>query len=142
MERRKNFRFEFEHPLLAEMRVIEVNKRKVNIGSISILVDNLSLGGLKIHSNSKLPIGSKLKLKFKFRLMDEILDLNGKLVWINEGNSKIHTYGVAFNMSEYESDILSPIINEMTILESQNKDVPDTDFVYDSPYVFFNKILE
>lgn len=141
-ERRKYYRFEFASSLLAEMRITEVNKRKVNVGSANILIGNISLGGVKILSSLKLPVGSNLKLKFKFYLMEESFDVNGSLVWINEERPEIFTYGVAFKISNFERDTLAPLINKMTVLEKQNKDIPDTEFINENPYAFLRKDLE
>lgn len=138
-ERRKYFRFEFQDPMIAKMKITEVNKRKVNVGSAEILIGNISLGGIKILSTLKLPVGSNIKFKFQFRLMDEPFDISGGLVWINEEKPKIFTYGVAFNISEQEMDKLSPIINKMTVLKGQNKEIPETEFINENPYLFLQR---
>src|SRR5699024_4698240 len=40
-ERRKYFRFAFPHHLPATMRITEVNRRKIDVGSANILVENI-----------------------------------------------------------------------------------------------------
>ncbi len=138
-ERRAYYRFEFPYSVLGEMTILEVNNKKVEIGSAGILIENISLGGLKILSSLNLPINSELKLRFKFKIMDEVFDIDGILVWKNNGRGTSYYYGVKFNMIIAGEDRLANVINQMTAIRKRKQEIPETDFIYEDAYVYLRK---
>lgn len=141
IERRKYFRFTFPFPLLAKLYITEVNNRQVNLGYATILVENISLSGLRFLSTFKLPVKSNFKLSFKLELMNELFDLEGALVYRNEDKPEIYAYGVSFNMNSSEQDELARIINRMTILTRSNQNIPNTEFIEENLYVYLRRNL-
>ncbi|WP_164670025.1 EAL domain-containing protein [Virgibacillus doumboii] len=135
-ERRSFYRLEFPSPVLGEMTIIEISKRKVNLGSANVLVEDIGLGGLKIVSSLKLPVNSAIKLKFKIELMGEEFLLDGQLAWKNEAKGDTFFYGIEFNISEPEEDRLAAVINKMSVLLKVNNDIPDTNFINQNPYAY------
>ncbi|PAV30827.1 hypothetical protein CIL05_03655 [Virgibacillus profundi] len=138
-ERRKFYRFEFPFSLRAEMAILEVNKRKVDLGSAEILIKNISLGGLKILSTLKLPINSNMKFRFHFTLMNEQFAIDGSLVWKNEGKGSTFYYGIKFDITDIEEDRLAGLMNKMTVLRKLNQEIPDTDFIHEDAYLYLSK---
>src|SRR5690625_402115 len=57
-ERRRYYRFPFPSHVPAKMHIIALNKQKVNIGYSTILMENISLGGIRFLSNLRLPVVS------------------------------------------------------------------------------------
>lgn len=139
--KRKYYRFEFTHYLLGEMEVVGINDKKVNAGVADVLVENLSIGGLKFISPLRLPVYSSIKFQFSFQLMGEFYDLTGMIVNMNEEADGIYSYGVAFDISESEKDRIAQAINKMTVLRKGNKTIPKTNFIKDSPGMFFKEEL-
>lgn len=140
-ERRKYFRFYFSTLLPAKMRITEVHHRKINIGAATILIENISIGGIRFLSSLKLPVISNMKLSFQFNIMNQYFDLDGSLVYKNEESKNIYAYGVSFQITEREKDKLAEIINKMTIMKRLNQAIPDTKFIEENPYSFLRKKL-
>lgn len=141
IERREFYRFEFPYSLLGNMTITEVNHRKVSLGATQILIENISLGGIKIVSLLKLPINSDMKFMFAFTLMNELFELEGTLIWKDEAKEDMFFYGVKFNLTVQDEDRLAPLINQMSALQRANKQIPDTDFVYEDSFSYLNKHL-
>ncbi|MFB4169983.1 EAL domain-containing protein [Virgibacillus sp. JSM 102003] len=138
-ERRSFYRLEFPTPALGEMTIIEVNEKKVNLGSAQVLVEDIGLGGLKILSSLKLPVNSTIKLTFNIELMGEDFQLSGLLVWKDEAKRDTFHYGIEFNISEHEEDRLAGVINKMSVLLRLNHTIPDTNFINQNPYTYIQK---
>ncbi|WP_164670241.1 EAL domain-containing protein [Virgibacillus doumboii] len=138
-ERRNYYRLEFPSPVLGEMTIIEINKRKVSLGSADVLIEDIGLGGLKIVSSLKLPVNSEIKLNFKVELIGEEFQLNGHLAWKNEAKGDTFFYGIEFNITESEEDRLAAVINKMSVLLRANNDIPDTNFINQNPYAYIRK---
>ncbi|MFD1849081.1 EAL domain-containing protein [Oceanobacillus bengalensis] len=138
-ERRESFRFDFPYPLLGEMKILEVNNRKVNLGSAKILIENLSIGGLKVLSTLRLPIHTNMKFNFTFQIMNETFHLSGTFVWKSQSKEETFFYGIAFDTTEQEQNRLAEIINKMTVLSNLNQEIPNTTFIYENTYAYLRK---
>src|SRR5690625_3664354 len=139
-ERREYFRFHFPGSLVAQMNVIELNKKKVNVGSTIILINNISLGGIKFFSFLKLPVNLDMILKFKFKIMDNEFLLKGIIVRCIEERAELFSYGVSFkNVSEVEKDKLAEVINRMTALHKMKEEIPETEITKLSPIKYLTK---
>ncbi|MEK4130830.1 EAL domain-containing protein [Solibacillus sp. FSL W8-0474] len=138
-ERRRFFRFEFSVPLLGQMTIGEVNGNKVQLGNTPIIIDNISLGGLKIHSNLKLPINTNMKFHIRFTLLYEEFELSGDLKWVNEEDNGLFSYGVATTLNRLAEDRLASVINKLSTLRRNNEKIPGTEFVYEDVQTYFRK---
>ncbi|WP_188454961.1 EAL domain-containing protein [Virgibacillus oceani] len=138
-ERRDYYRFDLPYALLGEMAIKEVNKRKVNLGSAQILIENISVGGLKMLSSLKLPVNSPMKFLFTFTLMNETFDLYGELSWKSEGKGDTFFYGIEFDTTDADKDRLANVINKMTVLRNLSQEIPDTDFIDGDPYLYLRR---
>lgn len=138
-ENRKFYRFELPLYIHGKMTIAEVNDHVVQVGSTSVLIENLSLGGIKVLSNLKLPVNSNMKFKFEFKVLNEVIEVFGKLRWIEDELQDVYSYGVIFNLNRSLEDNLSRLINRMTTLRITNQPIPNTEFIYDQVAQFFNK---
>lgn len=138
-ENRKFYRLELPLHIQGEMTIAEVNDQVVHIGSTPILIENLSLGGLRILSNLKLPVNSNMKFKFEFKVLGEVIELYGKLRWIEEEFPDVYSYGVLFKLNRALEDHLARLINQMTTLRINNQPIPNTEFVYEQVSNYFIK---
>lgn len=138
---RRYFRFEFfPNHVVAKMYITKTEDKQVNIGYAFILLENISIGGIRFLSNFKIPVVSALKLRFEFKMMGEWFNLDGKLVYQNKEADDLYAYGVSFNISEGEQHRLAKVINQMTVLRKLNEKIPDTDFVTEKPNVFLHNV--
>ncbi len=138
-ENRNFYRFELPFHLHGKMTIAEVNNQVVQVGSTPVLIQNLSLGGIKILSNLKLPVNSNMKFKFEFKVLNEVIEVHGKLRWIEDELQDVYSYGVLFGLNRTLEDNLARLINRMTTLRITNQPIPNTEFVYDQVTKFFNK---
>lgn len=138
-ENRKFYRFELPLYIHGKMTIAEVNDQVVQVGSTPVLIENLSLGGIKILSNLKLPVNSNMKFKFEFKVLGEVIEVHGHLRWIEDELQDVYSYGVIFNLNRTLEDHLARLINRMTTLRIKNQPIPNTEFVYDQVTKFFNK---
>lgn len=138
-ERRNYYRFTFPYSILGSMTVSEVNNKKVNLGQTKILIRDISLGGMKIKSNLKLPMNANIKYKFTFTLLGERIELLGKVCWQNKGRGDTSFYGIEFELNQKEEDRLAPIMNKMSTLQRENKEVSGMEYIYEDMFLFFTK---
>ncbi|MEN1967786.1 EAL domain-containing protein [Lentibacillus sp. N15] len=138
VERREYFRFTFPYYLKAKMRITEVNHKKVNLGYAAILIENISLGGIKILSPLRLPVNTAITFNFQLSLMNALFDVDGKLLWKNEGKADTFFYGIALTMGEKDKNRLAGILNKMTVLKKLNQEIPDTNFLKENPYAYLH----
>lgn len=135
-ERRNFYRLVFPAHVIGEMSIEEVNKRKVDLGSAQVLVEDIGLGGLKVLSTLKLPVNAAINFTFKVTLMDEKFNLQANLVWKNAAKGDAFYYGIKFDIGEHDEDRLASVINKMTVLLNLNQDIPDTPFIEGNPYTY------
>ncbi|QCR30868.1 EAL domain-containing protein [Lysinibacillus sp. SGAir0095] len=138
-ENRKYYRFELPFHIHGKMTIAEVNDQVVQVGSTPVLIENFSLAGIKILSNLKLPVNSNMKFKFEFKVLGEVIEVYGKLRWIEDELQDVYSYGVIFNLNRTLEDNLARLINRMTTLRIKNQAIPNTEFVYDQVTKFFSK---
>lgn len=115
VNRRKYFRIELNHCLLAEMTITMFKGRNVRLGSTEVLVSNIGPGGLKFMVGVKLPVNSDILLMFKSQIGNQDYVLYGYIVWYNEPESDIYEYGVQFQMKEKESSELVQALHHLAI---------------------------
>lgn len=138
IDRRKYYRLSFPGYLQGGLSIIEINNRKINVGMAKILIENISLGGLKIMSALKLPVQSNMKIVYTFSLNGFEFEIIGSFVWKSEIGQDIFYYGVAFDdFSEATKDHLAKVINQLTIFSKNNQPIPDTKFYTDNPIPYF-----
>lgn len=140
-ERRAYYRFVFPHSVLGKMEIFEVNMQKVNLGSAEILIEDISLGGLKIISPLKLPIHINMKFKFTFKLLYELFEVGGSIVWKNEGKAATFYYGIKYDLSIIDEKRLASVINKLTLLRRHHIKIPGTNFIYEPAHLYFYRTL-
>lgn len=141
IERRSFYRFTFLHCLPAKMRITKMNDRNLSIGTATVLIENLSIGGARFLSTLRIPVISSMKLNFEFTIMKQTFNLDGYLTYIQEEMGEVFAYGVSFNILEGERDRLATVINKLTLLKKLNNEIPDTEFIDENPYLFLRKNL-
>ncbi|SOC25723.1 diguanylate cyclase/phosphodiesterase with PAS/PAC sensor(s) [Ureibacillus xyleni] len=138
-ERRKYYRYQFPFPIAGEMTIIEMNGNKVNVGSTPILIENISLGGLKIVSSLKLPVISTMKFNFRFQILNEQFDTAGIIKWYEEDSLDIFYYGISMELNRITEDRLASVINKLSAFHKKNEKIPDTNFIYEDAHTYLRK---
>ena len=111
--RRKYNRLHLTFPLSAQMTLISINGRKVDLGKTEVLVKDIGFGGIKIVSTLELPVRSDFILQFDAMIMHQQVTLNGVIVWKQEDND-VYQYGINFDVKPEEKEDLIQLLNNFS----------------------------
>lgn len=136
-DRRKYFRIKFTQPLEADMSILEIKGKKVNVGSTKVLIKNIGPGGLCFISTIRLPVDEGIILQFKTHLIGEEVRVYGCTVWSGEMDDNLFEYGVKFTFDENKRTDLVRVLNQVQIRMKNDILFADGSFISGSPYVYF-----
>ena len=138
INRRQYFRILFKYPLLGSMTVQVVNNKPVQIGSSSILIEDLGAGGLCYQSNIKFPLNKGFILEIKTTILDHNLSFVGRNVWCKEIDNQLYQYGFEFDIEESERTHILPLLNQLQVKYRKEMLLPNCSFVkLTNPSEFF-----
>jgi len=141
IERREYFRLKFYQLLKAELKIVKIKDKKMNVGNTKILIRNIGPSGLSFISNIKFPLERDFTLQFETTLLNNIVKTNGSPVWMEEIDDDFYQYGVKFLIDEEEREELMKILYEIQISKKKNNFFEDEHFTNDSPTVYFNSLI-
>lgn len=114
-DRRQYFRVKFIQPLEADLTILEIKGKKVNVGNTKVLVKNIGPGGLCFVSDINLPVDKDIILQFTTKLMEEEIRVYGYSVWSNEIDTNLYEYGIKFSLDENKLSDLVRLLNKVQI---------------------------
>lgn len=120
--RRKDPRFSFSTPLEADIKLTSIGDRKVEVGVSKVLVENIGAGGLRFVSNLDLPIRSDVIYQFITSILEQSVEINGKIVWKKEVSEDLTEYGVQFILENNEQASLSTLLYTFVNIMKNRKD--------------------
>ena len=127
--KRKYFRISFIYPLLGTMTVQYLNSKPVNIGSSSILIEDIGPGGVCYESQIKFPLNKDFVLGITTTILDHNLSFQGRNVWCKEVDNGLYQYGFQFNMEESERADLVKLLNQLQVKYKKELLVPGGNFI-------------
>lgn len=139
IERRNFFRLDFHQFLKADLTILKIKDKKMNLGNTKILIENIGPGGICFISNIKFPIEREFTLQFSTFLLDKKIKAHGSPVWTEEIADNLYRYGVQFLIDENEREELMKTLYEIQIKIKKNILYEDGNFTPDSPLVHFNE---
>lgn len=129
MTNRRNFyRINLIRPLQAQMSLIAIKGKKVQLGKTEILIEDIGIGGIKILSNIDLPIRPDIALQFETNILNEKVELYGHIVWKHEVND-IYQYGIKFVIREKERDYFAKLFNKFCVEYRKNPLLTNCSFI-------------
>lgn len=137
-ERRKFFRIKFLRILEANLTILEIKGKKVNVGNTKVLIKNIGPGGLCFITNFRLPVDDKIIMQFKTQLIGEEITVYGCIVWSRDIENGLFEYGVKFTFDENKRTELVKVLNQVQIRMRNDSTFADGSFVSGSPYAYFN----
>ncbi|MEC1178956.1 EAL domain-containing protein [Metasolibacillus meyeri] len=140
VERRQYYRYRFSYPVLGFLTITEFNGHAITVGKTPILIENISLGGLKILSNLKLPVNQDMKFNVTFNIMGEHFEIAGELRWWEEKHGDVFGYGIRFIKNINVENRLASIINKLSGYERKAETIPNTTFIYKEPQKYFREM--
>lgn len=122
-DRRSHSRFKFHDPLEANIKLLSIAGRNIEIGVSKVFVTDISVGGLRFVSNLKLPIRGDVIYQFITELLGEPIKLKGSIVWKEEMNEDLTEYGIKF-LCEKEEQAPFTLLNSFIVLSKDSKTLP------------------
>lgn len=98
---------------MAELIILKIKDRKMNVGKSKILIKNIGPGGLCFVSSIQFPLERDFTLQFMTTLIGKEITVIGTPVWFEEMEDSIYKYGVKFLMSSSETEDLMGILYEL-----------------------------
>ncbi|MGI6706515.1 MAG: EAL domain-containing protein [Clostridia bacterium] len=140
-DRRQFYRIHLKQLLEADMTIMEIGGKKIQIGNSKVLIKDIGPGGLCFVSNLRLPIKRDLVLLFVTELLGEEIRTFGCPVWIEEVQDQIYEYGIEFTFDENARSDLIGILNQVQVKLKQNAKLVDSRLVTTSPIDYFKSYL-
>ncbi|MER2090493.1 MAG: EAL domain-containing protein [Sporosarcina sp.] len=126
--RRKGFRIDLAYPLNAEMTIVQFKGKTVKLGKTEVLVEDIGIGGLRFMSHVDLPVNPNILLEFTTEILGELVEVKGNVVW-REVVGEFFQYGLQFQVSENEQQLLTKLLNNFAIQIRKNPVPPNCRFV-------------
>ena len=136
--RRKYNRLHLTFPLSAQMTLISINGRKVDLGKTEVLVKDIGFGGIKIVSTLELPVRSDFILQFEAMIMNQQVTLNGVIVWKQEDND-VYQYGINFDVEPEEKEGLIQLLNRFSSQLQKTPLVDGCHFIQENEITYLKK---
>lgn len=122
--KRKHYRLNFPYALEADMELLSIADRSMELGVSKVLIEDMSIGGLRFVSNLKLPTRSDAIYQFQSEIIGESITLKGSIVWKEEINEDLMEYGIKFSISEEEQASLSTLLDSFITLLNTTTSLP------------------
>lgn len=138
--RRTYFRLQFNPPIRAEMTIVRVKGQTIETGIVSILIEDLSAGGLRFLSNLKIPATEHIILEFQITLLGQFIKLLGYVVRSIPITEEIEAYGVMFTIDENKHNQVTQLLNLTALRQRKNMPLYQTELCKTSIEDFFAEL--
>jgi len=135
-KQRQFFRLKLDPPLCADMTIVLIRGKSLETGSTTVLIEDLSAGGLRFLSHLKMPASDQLVLQFDTELAGQKLSMYGHLVRCVPWEEIFYEYAVRFTMDESEHQKINQLVNLMAIRYRTKRIGKDSRFFHGDPKQF------
>ncbi|NEU30330.1 EAL domain-containing protein [bacterium LRH843] len=136
--RRKYYRINFAYPSESKMTIVEFKGKKLSLGASNVLIEDISLGGLRYVDAIDLPVHPDIKLKFTLCLLDEEIEVSGFLTRKQEIDDNLFQYGIQFILTDAERNRLAALINQLDVQIRDNPLIKGCNFITKSRKMYFS----
>ncbi len=119
-DRRKLFRVNFSQFLEADLTILKIKGKKINVGNTKVLIQNIGPGGLLFISNINLPTEKDIVLQFITQLRGKEIKLSGYPLRVREIENTLYEYGVEFIIDENDRGDLVGTLNKVQVDMKKN----------------------
>lgn len=123
--KREYFRLKLDPPLCANMTIVLIKGKTMEIGSTSVLIEDLAGGGLRFLSHLKMPANDQLVLQFETLIGEEKIKMYGHIVRTNSWEESFYEYAVRFTMEEAQHTEINRLVNRLAIRLRNRKGIND-----------------
>lgn len=128
----------FVYPLEAEMALISINGKDVELGTTKVLIEDIGIGGIRFLCNINLPVRPDLILQFETTILEQNTRVMGHIVWKQEVE-EIYQYGLEFIMSEQDRENLVKKLNSLQIQLKNDSLLPTCSFITEDKIKYLKK---
>lgn len=139
---REYFRLKLEHALCAEMTIVLVKGKMMEIGSATVLIEDIGAGGLRFLSHLKMPANDQLVLQFETELCAQPLKMYGHVVRTTPWEQQFYEYAVRFTMEEGQHLEINRLVNRLAIRYRQKREATDGRFLKGDRREFLLKLAQ
>lgn len=136
-EKRNEFRVAFPYPLEADMTIVELNGKVIQLGKTNVLIEDMGPKGLGFLTDIKLPLDAAMTIQFTTQIFGKVITNYGKLVSQQEMGD-LYQCGVEFLPNEESGHKLKKLL---TLLEEKLKHHPlidESNFITTNKLDYFN----
>ncbi|WP_052307750.1 EAL domain-containing protein [Bacillus timonensis] len=138
--RRRYYRINLLFPLSSQMTLTSILGNMVKLGSTEVLIEDIGPGGLRLLSTIHLPVRPDINYQFTTKIMNEVVTLNGYVVWKEEIKG-IFQYGLKFKIDESQRDELVKFLNNFSLQLRNNPFVPGCTFIKEEKVGYLKKLV-
>ncbi|UYZ12634.1 PilZ domain-containing protein [Brevibacillus sp. WF146] len=129
MQQREYFRLKLDPPLCADMTIVMIKGKTLEVGSTKVLIEDISGGGLRFLTHLKLPVHDQLVLQFDTEVFSQCLQMYGHIVRSAQWDVGINEYAVKLTMEEAVHREINRVVNRLAIRLRQKGALPDGSFL-------------
>ncbi len=126
---RQYFRLQFPYPLASSMRLVSIAGKNMQLGKSTVLIDDISIDGLRCLSTLKLPVRGDVVFEFETEILHKMLRLLGRIVWKEEQSVELVEYGIQFMNETDDQEELEITLNTFLGLMKLSSKMPPYDMV-------------
>lgn len=136
---RRFFNIQFEKPLCAVMKIVEVNGIKIENNKINICVFNIRPDGLTFKSKYDFPVSGDYVLEISAMFLGKEIKQKGKIIEKNADETSGNIYEVKLIENESQISENVHLLNSFQLLLKKNEVLENTNFC---PYADCGKCLD
>jgi hypothetical protein len=129
MQKREYFRLKLDPPLCADMTIVMIKGKTLEVGSTKVLIEDISGGGLRFLTHLKLPVNDQLVLQFDTEVFSQLLQMYGHIVRSAQWDVGINEYAVKLTMEDAVHREINRVVNRLAIRLRQKGALPDGSFL-------------
>lgn len=139
---REFFRLRLEYALCADMTIVLVKGKTMEIGSTRVLIEDIGAGGLRFLSHLKMPASDQLVLQFATDLCGESLKMYGHVVRTLPWETDYYEYAVRFTMDEEQHLQINRLVNRLAIRYRQKRGASEGRFWKGERVAFLKELAQ
>ncbi|MCU9613225.1 EAL domain-containing protein [Caldibacillus lycopersici] len=138
--RRKYFRVDFFFPLSAQMTIVKIKNKDMNLGNTEVLVEDIGIGGLRFLTHLSFAVTHEVILEFETIILGKKVIECGYIAWKQEIEENLFRYGIEFTSIESERNHLVPLLNRLALNMKKNPLVPDSQLVKTDRFAYIKRL--
>lgn len=139
-QKRRHFRLKFPYPLSSSMHLISIAGKNMELGKSTVLIEDISIDGLRCISTLKLPVRGDVVFQFETEILSTPLKMTGRIIWKEEKNNDTVEYGVQFMNSDDDQEKLETMLNTYLDLEKKTAQLPPYQLVKEDKLEYLTRM--